>query len=227
MEDAIKKLESQVEALFTLTLNAFGRFRFLRPMLDNRKLLDRIEQENKADGFNRLRNWLYWALVLELAKLCHDNGKQKRAPSIYAIREKLKNPELVQALEDKDAKNNREMAESAELRKEFRTICTRFCENADRMLSEAVAGGYKTIRDKLIAHNELRKDGKFHEVKDEKLKYGDERKLLTTISELVTDLELLVRNTDVQSVWSSTVRFDQEMVCDFWDLNDASNPGGI
>jgi len=118
MEDAIKKLESQVEALFTLTLNATVRFRFLRPMLDNRKLLDRIEQENRAAGFSKLRNWLYWALVLELAKLCHDNGKQKRAPSIYAIREKLKDPELVQALEDKYAKNNREMAESEELRKE-------------------------------------------------------------------------------------------------------------
>jgi hypothetical protein len=61
VRDAIKKLESQVEALFTLTLNAFVRFRFLRPMLDNRKLLDRVEQENKADGFNRLRNWLYWS----------------------------------------------------------------------------------------------------------------------------------------------------------------------
>ena len=117
--------------------------------------------------------------------------------------------------------------ESEELRKEFRTICTMFCENADRMLSEAVAGGYKTIRDKLIAHNELRKDGKFHDVKEEKLKYGDERALLKTISGLVTDLELLARNTDVHSVWSSTLAFDQEMVCEFWDLNDASNPAGI
>jgi AbiU2 len=224
MEDAIKKLESQVEALFMLTINAFGRLRFLRPMLDNRKLLDRIEQENRAGGFSKLRNWLYWALVLELAKLCHDNGKQKRAPSIYAIREKLKNPELVQALEDKYAKNNRGMAESEELTKEFRTIYRRFCENADRMLSEAAAGGYKTIRDKLIAHNELRKDGKFHDVTDEKLKYGDERTLLETISNLVTDLELLVRKTDVQSVWSSTLAFDQEIVFEFWELGHSEEP---
>src|SRR6266487_1809879 len=113
MQEAIVKLESQVEALLSLTVSAFQRFRFLKPMLDNRKLHDRIEKENKGAGFNQLRNWLYWSLVLELAKLCHDNGKQKRPPSIYAIREKLrKNRALVQALEDKYAKNNREMDEA-------------------------------------------------------------------------------------------------------------------
>jgi AbiU2 len=223
MQEAIANLESQVEALLSLTLSAFERFCFLQPMLDNRQLLDRIEQEKKGAGFNRLRAWLYWSLVLELAKLCHDNGKQKRAPSIYAIREKLSNPALLQALEDKYAKNNRELADADTLRAEFRTLYARFSESADRMLSERVAGGYKTIRDKLIAHNELRKDGQFHDVKTEGLKYGDEHALLKTLKELVTDLMLIVRNTDIQSVWSSSPVYDRQMVSDFWELDRAGN----
>jgi hypothetical protein len=227
MQEAIAKLESQVEALLTLTLWAFERFRFLQPMLNNRQLLDRIERENKGAGFNQLRNWLYWSLVLELAKLCHDNGSQKRAPSIYAIRQKFdSNPAIVQAIEDKYAKNNREIADANQLREEFRTIYARFCENADRMLSERVAGGYKTIRDKLIAHNELRKDGQFHNVKEEELKYGDEHSLLKTLQELITDLMLLVKTTDIESVWSSSLRYDREMVCEFWGLDLSDHTTG-
>jgi hypothetical protein len=219
MQDTIAKLESQIEALQSLTLSAFERFWFLQPMLDDRQLLDRIEQQNKGAGLNQLRNWLYWSLVLELAKLCHDNDKQKRPPSIYAVREKLSDPVLVQALEDKYAKSNREMADADALRAEFRTIYARFCERADRMLSEHVAGSYKTIRDKLIAHNELRKDGQFHDVKAEGLKYGDEHALLKTLQELVTELMLLVRNTDIQSVWSSCLLYYRDIVSDFWSLD--------
>jgi AbiU2 len=218
VEDAIKKLEPQVEALFTLTLNAFVRFRFLRPMLDNRELLDRIEQENKAVGFNQLRNWLYWGLVLELAKLCHDNVKQKRAPSIYAIRKKLSNRTVVKALRDNYANRGREVADANEAKREFSIIYRRFCKTADWMLSTRVAGGFKTIRDKPIAHNELRKDGKFHDVKDQRLNYGDEHALLKIIQALVTDLMTLVRGTDIASIWHQPFEDQRQMTSEFWGL---------
>jgi hypothetical protein len=166
LPSAIAKLETQVEALFNLTQRASARFRFLKPMLDNRKLIECIESENKGVGFTQLRSWLYWSLVLELSKLCRDNDK--RSPSIHAIRKKLANDAaLVQALEDKYAKNTREMFDEAALRAEFRNICKKFEKAADEMLGGRVAGGYRTIRNKLIAHNELRKDGQFHDVKDE------------------------------------------------------------
>ena len=216
LSSAIAKLESEVEALFNLTQRASARFHFLKPMLDNRKLIDRIESENKGEGFNQLRSWLYWALVLELSKLCRDNDE--RSPSIHAIRNRLANDAaLVQALEDKYAKNNREMFDEATLRAEFRNICERFEKAADEMLGGRVAGGYRTIRNKLIAHNELRKDGQFHDVKDEGLKYGDERALLKRLQELVTDLATIVRNVDVE--WSTGDRWDDEIASTFWELD--------
>jgi hypothetical protein len=187
-------------------------------MLNNRRLLDRIEREEKGAGFTQLRNWLYWALVLELAKLCHDNGKQKRAPSIYAIRKKLSNRAVVKALRDNYASRGREMADANELKTEFSIIYRRFCKTADRMLLTRVAGGFKTIRDKLIAHNELRKDGKFRDVKGERLKYGDEHALLKIIQTLVTDLMTLVRGTDIASVWHQPFEDQRQTTSEFWGL---------
>jgi hypothetical protein len=200
-----------VEAVFELTVNAFFRFHFLKPMLDNRKLFGRVARENKAVGFNQLGNWLYSDLVLELAKLCHDKGKQKRGPSIYAIREKLRDRAMVKALRDNYASRGREVADANELKREFSMIYRRFCKTADRTLSTRVAGGFKTIRDKLIAHDELRKAGKFHDVTGARLKYGHEHRLFKTTQRLVTDLMTLVRGADIASVWHQPLEDQRQM----------------
>jgi C-terminal, D2-small domain, of ClpB protein len=49
---------------------------FLRPILANQELHDRIGKEAKAIGFRQLRNWLYWCLVQELNKICSAIGKR-------------------------------------------------------------------------------------------------------------------------------------------------------
>ena len=115
--EQIAKLEAQVEALFDLTLRAYARFIFLRPMMNNQDLLDRIGKEAKGVGFRRLRDWLYWGLVHELAKVCSD--KDSRSSSITSLTEKLKDAALRKRLEAKYVKNNREMGEAAELRASF------------------------------------------------------------------------------------------------------------
>ena len=67
--------------------------------------------------------------------MCHDNDE--RSPSIHAIRKRLANDaSLVQALEDKYARNNREMFDEAALRTEFRNIWKRF----ERPLTRCSAG---------------------------------------------------------------------------------------
>jgi hypothetical protein len=84
------------------------------------------------------------------------------------------------------------------------------------------ANGYKTIRDKLISHNELRPspDGySFFDVKQAKLKYGDERQLLETLQVLVDHLLLIVRNVDFS--WDSFFRNQEQVARDFWEVNAA------
>jgi len=223
MKKQIEKLEAEVEALFTLTIRAYGRFAFLRPMMRNKVLLRRIGRERKVEGFARLRNWLYWALVLELNKICSDDGK--RTPSLKRITEKLKDDHLRKQLEDKYA-NNRHF-EEAELRAEFNHLYSKYVRRAKKLLSSQSVGGYKTIRDKLISHNELRwSKGSstgydFYDVKDAKLKYGDEKKLLEKLQVLVDRLLHIVRNVDFS--WESFFGIKEKVASKFWRFDEQSH----
>jgi hypothetical protein len=83
MNEQIARLEAEVDALHILTIHAYEKFIFLRPMLANQELHDRINKEGKADGFKRLRLWLYWSLVQELSNICSD--MDARSPSIATV----------------------------------------------------------------------------------------------------------------------------------------------
>ena len=220
MSQEIAKLEAEVEALFNLTIRAYERFIFLRPMLTNQELHDRISKEAKGIGFRQLRNWLYWALVQELIKICFDNDP--RSPSVATVTRKLKDVELRNELEQKCVKNNREMGE-AEVQASFDRAYSDYLTRAGGMLSSHSVGSYKTIRDKLISHNELRQSLQsatgydFFDVKDAKLKYGDERKLLETLQVLVDHLLFIVRNVDFS--WDSFLDNEEQVARDFWKLN--------
>jgi len=220
MNEQIGKLEAEVEALFDLTIRAYARFIFLRPMLTDQRLHDRIGKETKAIGFQHLRSWLYWGLVQELTKICSD--KDPRSPSIAVVTQKLKDIELRKQLEEKYVKNNREMGE-ARLRASFNKSYSDYENRAEELLSSHSVGDYKTIRDKLISHNELRLSREsrtgydFFDVKDAKLKYGDERKLLETLKVLIDDLLLIVRNVDFS--WESFFRNEEKIARDFWELS--------
>jgi AbiU2 len=218
VKEPITKLEAHVESLFTLTICAHERFLFLRPMMVNQQLIDRIAREEKGIGFRQLRGWLYWALVQELSKICCD--KDLKTPCIANICSSLKDPNVLKALEDNYVKKGREMGSESHLRSEFQRIYIGLKQRSEEMLNSTTVGGYKTIRDKLISHNELRKSPagnyEFFDVKESKLKYGEERKLLETIRAIVTDLLCLVRNTDFG--WDTFFRQEEKTVCDFFGI---------
>lgn len=217
MNERIAKLEAEVEALFDLTTRAYARFIFLRPMLTDKQLRDRIGKEARAIGFRQLRNWLYWALVQELTKICSD--KDRRSPSITTVTQKLKNVELRNQLEEKCVRKNREMGE-ARVRASFTRAYLDYERRAEEVLSSHSVGSYKKVRDKLISHNELRRSPSgydFFDVKEAKLKYGDERKLLATLQVLIDHLLLIVRNVDFS--WDSFFRNEERDARDFWELN--------
>lgn len=202
-----------------LTIRAYARFAFLRPMMRNKVLLRRIARERKAEGFARLRNWLYWGFVLELNKICSDDDR--RTPSLKRITEKLKEDHgLRKQLEDKYA-NNRRFEEVA-LRAEFNHLYSKYVRRAEKLLSSRSVGGYKIIRDKLISHNELRLSQggatgyDFYDVKKAKLEYGDERRLLLKLQGLVKLLLIIVRSVDLD--WGTSVRIEEKAARNFWDL---------
>jgi hypothetical protein len=131
--------------------------------------------------------------------------------------EKLKDDHLRKHLEDKYA-NNRHFEES-ELRAEFNHLYSKYLRRAKKILSSQSVGGYKTIRDKLIAHNELRWSKKgydFPDVRDAKVKYGDKRRLLSKLQGLVKLLLIIVRSVDFE--WGTSVSIEEKAARKFWDL---------
>ena len=115
--------------------------------------------------------------------------------------------------------------EEEELRLEFDETYRRFQDNSTKLLSSDALNGYVTIRNKLIAHNELQKtaDGyDFFDVRVLKLKYGKERRTLEMAREVLDDLDLLVRNSSF--AWDSFLEQETKDVCKFWNIETIEQP---
>ena len=230
--EKMTKLKAQVESLQNLLIRAYAKFLFFRPMMANDSLNERISAEGKHVGFEQLRNWLYWDFIQELVKLCDD--ADRRTPSIRLMKDALAEPELVAFLKEKYSRRTwppmegedseivrlLQTREKEELQLSFDHTYRRFQDLSAQLLSSPALIGYITIRDKLIAHNELRKtdDGyTFFDLKVLKLKYGQERQTLELAREIADDLDSIVRNSSFS--WDSFFEQETEDVCKFWDID--------
>ncbi len=229
--DKIAKLQAQVESLLGLLIRAYGHFLFLRPMMVNPKLIERISSQEKGVGFRQLRDWLYWGFIQEIVKLCLDASD--KTPSIRNLSTALEDEKTVQTLKHKYSRrappkiecleqeiiDQLQKQEESELRSEFDEAYERFRKTSAELLSSHALSGYKTIRDKLIAHNELCKsdDGySFFDIKVLSLKYGQERRVLEATKDVVNDLDALVRNASFS--WNHFFERESQHVCKFWEI---------
>jgi hypothetical protein len=235
--DEIAKLKARVESLQGLLIRAYAKFLFFRPMMVNNQLNERISTEERGAGFSQLRNWLYWDFIQELVKLCND--PDNRTPSIRQLNKALVEPIILASLkeqysqrtwpvmreEDLQIAQHFQKKEEEELRLEFDETYRRFQDNSTKLLSSDALNGYVTIRNKLIAHNELQKtaDGyDFFDVRVLKLKYGQERRTLEMARDVVDDLDLLVRNSSF--AWDSFLEQETTDVCKFWNIEAMEEP---
>lgn len=229
--ERIAKLKAEVNSLFDLVIRAYGQFLFLQPMMVNSRLHKRMESENKQTGFIQLRTWLYWSFIQELVKVCDD--PDKRTPSIRKFREELDSANILRVLKERYSRRTwprvkgqdfeiakyLQKQEEAELRLAFDDVHDRFRASSAELIASDVLAGYKKIRNKLIAHNELRKAPTgytFFDIKDLNLKYGQERKLLEMARHIVDDLDLLVRNATF--AWDTFLEQETKAVCAFWEI---------
>jgi hypothetical protein len=229
--EKIAKLKAQVDSLQNLIIRAYAKFIFFRPMMINNELNETISKEGKHVGFSQLRNWLYWDFIQELVKLCDDSDS--RAPSIRQLKDELTEPETLDVLrrqyshrtwpamkgEHFEAAQILQEQEQEELRVSFDQTYQRFQNTSAELLSSSALTGYVTIRDKLIAHNELRKTGEGYAFFDPavlNLKYGQERQTLEMAREIADDLDLLVRNSSFS--WDSFLQQEMKDVCTFWSI---------
>jgi hypothetical protein len=227
-------LPDQVDLLFGLFLRTYALYLYLRPMLVNSQLIAHYGTPKRRAGFEELRNALYWTFILELIKICDD--PDTRTSSIVQIRNALRNPDVVVGLENKASPlrlpklptESSEMwkilaeAEATGMRERFRRTLTQTIDAADKLLNSAALKGYRAIRNKRIAHNELVRDELgvygFFAIDDLKLKYGDERVLLELTREVMDGLNSIIRGTSF--TWSSFFEPEERDVRGFWGIDE-------
>ena len=200
-------------------------------MMLNDKLNARISTEGRGAAFDQLRNWLYWDFIQELVKICADSDP--RSPSIRNIKTALGDEQIIRELRRKytlrtpiSAGKDYEVFLRRLHEEEQRVLCNEFDQTlrgfhdaSDALLASEALAGYATIRDKLIAHNELRHAPERHgffDIAVLKLKYGQERELLEQAREIVDAIELLVRTCSF--AWDSFIDRETRNVCTFWQI---------
>ena len=237
-EQKIVKLAEQTESLFVLLLRAYAQYLFLRPMMVDVELIARHGAAGKRSGFEGLRLVLYWAFILELVKICDDSDP--RTPSISRLMKELENPQLLALLEDRRSRHTlppiegetvgyrrlRQAEEDEFWRHRFRETHSRLVARAGALLSSPALAGFKTVRDKLVAHNELRQnpDGRYalYDIGNLNLKFGDERALLEQAREVVDGLNSVVRG--VSFSWESFFEPEERDIRQFWELKGEPLP---
>ena len=227
----IEKLKAQVDILHMLLLRVYRQFLFLRPMMVNNSLIDRINKEGKGIGFEDLRILLYYNIILELVKICDD--KNEKTPSIRNIAKKLEDQNTRKLLENEHSISDLTRVEGEsektwerlrkqdeeELRKKFQETYERMRKNSDELLKSKSLMGYIKMRHNLIGHYQVQyKDGRYqlYDPKKHNLKSGQERILLESAKDIIDDLQSLVLQSCFS--WDSFFIPEKRDVCIFWDI---------
>lgn len=210
LEQRIAKIQAHTERLRDLLIGAHTVFTILRPMNVDEELVDRHSRENRGAGFDAIRHVLYWNLVQELVKIVADDDC--RVPSIHNLRSHLADAQVKAVLQQKysawgspakesDAPDVKEFwrenskRREREGRQKFDALYGKAMKESAALLGSTVLEGIKKVRDKHLAHNELRfQDGsyRFTEVRTYGLKYGDEKALLEQARQVFDDFFELV-----------------------------------
>ena len=226
-------LKAEIEFLSTLLESAYIDYLFLRPVMSDAGLKNRMEKEGKLEGFNQIGEGLYWWFIQQLVKIWDDRDSQDRHVSIRKILGSIVDYRIVQQLEDEYARgtaphgelpdpetvNSIHEREQQELREEFRRRLGRVLSEGVALLACEPLQAYRRIRNKLIAHTEVHKgeEGlKRYPIENLRLKFGTERELLRSTIRMVHELQGLICGVDVS--WESIRSLYERDVAAFWEV---------
>jgi hypothetical protein len=229
----LANLRSETEFLSELLRSAYVNYLFLRPIIADKALSARMEAQEKVVGFNLTGETLYWAFVQQLVKIWDDRDRQGRNVSIRKVLDRVVHYKIVNELEEvhcrwtqphgkipEDILKQIRNQDEAKLREDFGVRFAALIQNGQQMLNSEKLTAYRKVRDKLIAHTETKKsDGKVQrfDIRALRLKFGDERQLLTTTVETVHEMQSLIQGVDFD--WTSLRRLYAEDVCAFWQVD--------
>jgi len=233
IQQRIVKLDGHIRKCFDLLVVAHTQHAILQPMLGNQKLLDKIGREGKVRGFDSIRFTLYWSLVQSLVNIVADDDC--RVPSILNFRKHFADAQVKELLKEnfsvwpssitkdsyadelKDFLKQTDKQEEDERRQIFDSRYDKVMKQSEELLNSTALVSMKTIRDKIVSHNELKFFGgsyKFVEPNDYGLKYGDEKEILEK-GTLVFD-DFFALTTQIYVDWNELKTLIECDAKEFW-----------
>jgi len=210
--EQVKKLKGHTEHILDLFIGLREQYRFLEPMLFNKRVAKRFSGGAKNRGFNVIKYSLFFSCVQDVANLALD--ADKRTPSLtkvlnvladLKVKEILKKEYSVwnipipddQPIVVRAALERMEKRETEKRAKDFDRIFKRLYRRWDKLTTSNSLSAFSVVRDKYTAHKEIHLDGdkyKLFDIGTLELKWKDLNSIINSLRLIVLDVNLLVRN---------------------------------
>lgn len=207
------KIEAHASHLLDAFIELRHRYALLGPMLFEEDVPRRWGSGRRAHGFAILRHTLFLSCCQDIAKLTMDSDG--RTPSLRNLMAELADDDLRSGYRDQFATwklppvdeeadpaiaaalRQIETDEERELRHQFDTLYDEAVGLWQRLSVSVTMNGFRTIRDKVTAHTEVRHVADKYELVDIAklgIKWGDLRTTIQAMQRLVAILGMLIRN---------------------------------
>jgi hypothetical protein len=239
MPTQTERLQAHAEHLLDGFLVLRERYALLDPMLFNREVVEASGSGRKARGYQALRTTLFLSCAQDVAKLAADGDE--RAPSVRNLATALRDATVARDLKARysawvvpsvEQETDPEVAEALRLFEideragravEFDRHLRDLLALADEFEASPVIESFRTIRDKVTAHTEVRFSvDKYQrvDIAELGLKWSDLATTITSLQRAVELIWLVFRNTGF--AWVSLDRQLAQMADEFWLPKEAT-----
>lgn len=229
------RLEAFASHLLDGYLHLRERFALLKPMHFDRALAARRGAGKQARGYLTLRNSLFLTCVQDVAKFAFDKDRDGRTPSVGLIVGKLTDDQLIESFRERyaatkwpvlngegdpavlEAVAQLEASEEEERRLEFDKHWRELQALWIALAADPALKAFKTIRDTLTAHTEVRLVGDRYaptDIADLGIKWSDLEAAIMKLQRAVALIGFVVRSSDF--AWDHLERLLTQTSDGFW-----------
>jgi AbiU2 len=233
MPTQLERVEAHASHLLDGFLLLRERYALLDPMLFSSPVVSANGSGRRARGFRALRHTLFLACAQDIAKLISD--ADPRAPSIHNIAAALRDDALVATLRARyavwvvpsiesesdpeivEALRLLELGERAQRGSEFDAHLRDLLRIASELQGSQTIEAFRTIRDKLTAHTEVRfvaDKYRLTDIADLGIKWRDLQTAIASLQRAIELVGMVVRNAGF--AWEGLDRQLSRAANDFW-----------
>ena len=217
---SLSELISKHSAHLLHVTNAYRGLEEKYALLDTMLFDEALVQKHKNRGFEVLRQALFFTCVVDIVNIACKKGGNK-TPSIEGVASVFCNEEILKYFHDEIVNHEAFVGYPSMQEKQSQ----KFWENVgttkakiDCLLHSSQMEAFETIRDKRIAHLELKKSGDEYELIDIStlgLKWVDIKLVLDDITTIIENLNIVMTGSHI----SKRDEINQKMRDEFWKQN--------